>query len=131
VSAYHLSCHRTISLSAVNLHFTCNVCIEYGSATHKTSFYSNSSDKLTTNITADHGLFNRIHQVAPICTPSNTRFLGLTYVCHPKGNLTVHPFLLSSPWGWLRSTVVDLWSVVGELSHPALELQLMADHYYE
>jgi len=30
------------------------------------------------HITAAHGRFNRIHQLAPMCTPSNTCFLGAT-----------------------------------------------------
>jgi len=36
---------------------------------------------------AEHGSFNRIDQVAPMCTPSNTRFLGLTRFCHRNGVL--------------------------------------------
>jgi len=32
----------------------------------------------TARVAAEHASFNRICQVAPICTPFNTQFLGLT-----------------------------------------------------
>jgi len=32
------------------------------------------------NVAAEHGSFSRIRQVAPICTPSNTLFIGTTWI---------------------------------------------------
>ena len=48
-------------------------------------------------IAAAHGRFNRIHQMAPMCTPSNTCFLGSTQVHILNDIWLVQPFL-HSPW---------------------------------
>ena len=34
----------------------------------------------------------------------------------------------SSQFSWWRGTVVERWSLAGELSCPVLDLQLMGDH---
>jgi len=57
---------------------------------NKTSCYSNGivsrpSGIVTARIAAEHGSFNRIRHVAPVCTPYNTWFIGPTQVCPPNG----------------------------------------------
>ena len=48
-------------------------------------------------IAATYGRFSGIHQVAPVCTPPNTCFLGPTRVRPQTASRLVQPFFHSSP----------------------------------
>jgi len=49
-------------------------------------------------IAAARGRFDRIRQVAPLCTPSNACFLGPTRVHIPTASPSIQRFLQGSRW---------------------------------
>ena len=62
------------------------------------SFSNNNKIKLISQkgrITATHGRFSHIRQVAPVCTRSNLCFLGCPQV-HTSNGVSIQPFLHSS-----------------------------------
>jgi len=59
---------------------------------------SGQSNLTQGRITAVHGSFNRIRQVAPMCTASNTWFLGSTRVCLKTASWSVQPFCWAHLW---------------------------------